>query len=171
MGQTHYTSSSKFSKSCYVINSLNDTSPQVTRSTYFVYFHTHFRYSLIFCGGDPGSKIIFKLQKSYVGCFFPARLMNTNPNAPPHALPVLRCKPQIGEVEQLMMETRKMIAVIITSTQSKKKNSLECQAIAYQSSRKKKHPIKLICNVERSTSCRKRFKSSKHTSSALHVYK
>jgi hypothetical protein len=50
-----------------VVNSLKDiTSSHVIRSTYFVYFHAHLRYGVIFWGGDPESKGIFKVQQRVI---------------------------------------------------------------------------------------------------------
>jgi hypothetical protein len=58
--------SSKLNKACYILKSLKHaTSPQVIRSIYFAYFHTHLKYGLIFWCGDSKSKTIFKLQKSH----------------------------------------------------------------------------------------------------------
>jgi hypothetical protein len=56
--------SSKLSKICYMIRSLKDvTSPHITRSIYFAYFHAHLRYCVIFWVGGTESESIFKLQK------------------------------------------------------------------------------------------------------------
>jgi hypothetical protein len=52
-----------------MIKSLKDvTSPHVTRSIYFAYFHAHLRYGLFFWDGNSKSAItrIFKLQKRLV---------------------------------------------------------------------------------------------------------
>jgi hypothetical protein len=56
--------SSKLNKVCYMIRSLRGTtSPLVIRSIYFAHIYSHLKYGLIFWGGDPKSKTIFKLQK------------------------------------------------------------------------------------------------------------
>jgi hypothetical protein len=59
--------SSNLSKICYMIRALKDvTSPQIIRSIYFAYFHTHLRYGVIFWGGGTESESIFKLQKQVI---------------------------------------------------------------------------------------------------------
>jgi hypothetical protein len=60
---------SKLNKVCYMIKSLRDViSPQVIRSIYFAHVHAYayLKYRLILWGGEPKSKIIFKLQKRVV---------------------------------------------------------------------------------------------------------
>jgi hypothetical protein len=58
---------SKLCKSYYVINSLKDiTSSCVIKSIYYVYFHAHVRYGVVFWGGNPESKGICKLQKRMI---------------------------------------------------------------------------------------------------------
>jgi hypothetical protein len=54
----------KLNKVCYMIKSLRDvTSPMVIRSVYFTHCHAHLKYGLVFWGGNPKGKTIFKLQK------------------------------------------------------------------------------------------------------------
>jgi hypothetical protein len=50
-----------------MIRSVNDvTSPHITRSIYFIYFHANLRYGVIFWGGGTESESIFKLQKRVI---------------------------------------------------------------------------------------------------------
>jgi len=51
-------------KNCYVIQSLkNVTSRNTLRSIFFVNFHSHLRYGVLFWGGDSQSTKVFKLKK------------------------------------------------------------------------------------------------------------
>jgi hypothetical protein len=54
----------KLNKVCYMIKSLGGvTSPLVIRSVCFAHCYAHFKYGLVFWGGNPKNKTIFKLQK------------------------------------------------------------------------------------------------------------
>jgi hypothetical protein len=52
---------------CYMIKSLRDvSSPLVIRSVYFAHCAVQLKYGLVFWGGIPKGKTIFKLQKRVV---------------------------------------------------------------------------------------------------------
>ena len=60
----HIHLSNTLNKNYNVLQSLNPvTSINTLRSIYFVKFHSHLRYSILFWGGDSQSTKIFKLQK------------------------------------------------------------------------------------------------------------
>jgi hypothetical protein len=57
----------KLNKVCYMIKYFrNVTIPLVIRSVYFAHCHAYLKYALVFWGGNPKVKTIFKLQKRVV---------------------------------------------------------------------------------------------------------
>jgi len=69
---------SKMNTACFVIRTMQAIiSPETLRMVYFAYIHSIMRYGIIFCGNQPYSKKIFKIQKRVIRIITNSRLTDT----------------------------------------------------------------------------------------------